>query len=158
MPRPRKCRCVRGEPDFTYFKPRGVPVALLEEVVLVVEELEAVRLKDLESLDQEEAAKRMNVSRPTFHRVLRSARSKISDALIHGKAIRIEGGDYIMTTRRFTCFDCKHSWEIPHGTARPDLCPQCQSANIHRADEDRGHTRGRGARRGCCGKDEEKES
>lgn len=68
----------------------------LEIVVLAVEEFEAVRLKDLEELEQEECAERMGISQPTFHRILSAARKKISDALINGKAIRIEGGSFKM--------------------------------------------------------------
>ncbi len=147
MPRPRKFRCVWTEPGVSYFKPRGIPVTALEEVVLAVEELEAIRFKDLEGLDQEEAAKRMKISRPTFHRVLNSARGKIADALIHGKAIKIEGGNYVMLTRKFTCYECRHTWEVPYGAPRPDACPKCKSTNIHRAAEDRGY-----AKRGCGGR------
>jgi predicted DNA-binding protein (UPF0251 family) len=72
---------------------------VLDRVSLAVEELEAVRLKDLEGLDQEKAAATMNVSQPTFHRVLESARRKIADALVGGKAIKIEGGEYVVKRR-----------------------------------------------------------
>jgi predicted DNA-binding protein (UPF0251 family) len=78
----------------TYFKPAGIPLADLEEAVLAVDEFEAVRLKDLEGLEQDAAARAMGVSQPTFHRILASARAKIADALVNGKAIRIEGGAY----------------------------------------------------------------
>jgi predicted DNA-binding protein (UPF0251 family) len=84
-------------PDVTYFKPAGVPLRELDEVVLTVEELEAVRLKDHEGLEQEAAAERMQVSRPTFRRILVGARLKIAEALISGKAIRIEGGVYTLS-------------------------------------------------------------
>ncbi|MBN2202827.1 MAG: DUF134 domain-containing protein [Candidatus Aenigmarchaeota archaeon] len=94
MPRPRMCRHVRFRPDITYFKPAGIPVVELEEIVLKVEELEALRLKDMESNDQETAAKKMNISQPTFFRLLSSARKKVSEAIVKGKAIRIEGGNY----------------------------------------------------------------
>jgi len=94
MVRPRLCRRVRFNPDITYFKPRGIPLKELEEVILPVDEYEAVRLKDLEGLEQEECAKKMNVSQPTFHRLVLSARKKIADAIINGKAIKIEGGNY----------------------------------------------------------------
>lgn len=94
MVRPKRCRKVRFNPKITYFKPRGVPLRELEEVVLHIEEFEAVRLKDLEGLEQGECAKKMNISQPTFHRVLLSARKKISDAIINGKSINIEGGNY----------------------------------------------------------------
>jgi predicted DNA-binding protein (UPF0251 family) len=81
-------------PGVTYFKPAGIPLRSLEEVRLSVEEVEAVRLKDVEGLEQEQGAEKMNVSRPTFQRVLASARQKIADALLNGKAIRIEGGNF----------------------------------------------------------------
>jgi predicted DNA-binding protein (UPF0251 family) len=66
----------------------------LEETVLTVDEFEAMRLKDVEGLEQETAAGRMAVSQPTFHRILSSARAKIADAIVNGKAIRIDGGVY----------------------------------------------------------------
>ena len=88
------CRRVAFNPDITYFKPIGIPMKVLEEVVVQVDEFEAVRLKDLEGLEQEECAKRMNISQPTFHRLVTSARGKIAHALVNGKAIRIEGGTY----------------------------------------------------------------
>ncbi len=96
MPRPRLRRRVRNFPDVTYFKPRGIRLRHLEEVILTVSEFEAIRLKDFEQLDQEEAAKKMNVSQPTFHRLILSARQKIAEAIVKGKAIKIEGGNYII--------------------------------------------------------------
>jgi len=101
MSRPPKCRRVAFIPDVTYFKPAGIPLRVLEEVRLSVEEAEAVRLKDLENLEQEQGAERMNISRPTFQRVLESARQKIADALLHGKAIKIDGGNFEMEMHRF---------------------------------------------------------
>ena len=99
MPRPRKRRQVGAEPGITYFKPRGVPASSLDEVVLTVEEYEALRLADLDGLSQEDAAEKMGISQPTFHRLLTSARHKLSDSIINGKAIRIEGGDYMVVGR-----------------------------------------------------------
>ncbi|MGD9023122.1 MAG: DUF134 domain-containing protein [Deltaproteobacteria bacterium] len=96
MPRPRKLRCVQGGPMANIFKPRGVPARELEEVVLPVEGLEALRLSELEKLDQESAASRMNVSRQTFGRVLAEARAVIAEALVMGKMIRIQGGAYAL--------------------------------------------------------------
>lgn len=81
-------------PEITVFKPLGVPRTELEEVVLSVEEIEAIRLKDLEGMDQNLSAEQMKVSRATFQRVLNSARTKIADVLINGKLLRIEGGDF----------------------------------------------------------------
>ena len=94
MPRPRVCRRVRLEPNVTYFKPAGIPIRSLEEVILRVDEFEAIRLKDMEGLEQEKAAKKMGISQPTFFRLLDSARKKIADAIVNGKAIKIEGGHY----------------------------------------------------------------
>jgi len=96
MPRPFICRRVWFKPGITYFKPVGVPISGLDEVVLTVDEIEAVRLKDYEEMDQVKAAKKMNISQPTFHRLIVNARKKIADALVNGKAIRIEGGNYKM--------------------------------------------------------------
>jgi len=94
MVRPRICRRVGFQPNVTYFKPAGIRMIDLEECILTVDEYEAIRLKDLEGLEQEECAKRMNISQPTFNRLVRMARRKISDALVNGKAIKIEGGNY----------------------------------------------------------------
>ena len=96
MARPKICRTVCCEPSVNYFKPRGIPVIELDRVSLAVDELEAIRLKDFESMEQERAAEKMNVSQPTFHRILQSAHSKVADALVNGKAIRIEGGEYVV--------------------------------------------------------------
>ena len=92
MPRPRRCRRVGHLPQSTYYKPRGVPLSILEHVNLTVDELEAIHLADLEGLYQAEAADSMNVSRQTFGRILESAHKKIAEALVHGKALSIEGG------------------------------------------------------------------
>jgi len=150
VPRPRRCRRVGLRPDLTYFKPAGVPVAGLEESVLTVDGFEAIRLKDLEALEQEAAAGRMGVSQPTFHRILRAARKAIADAVVNGKAIRIEGGVVrVAGTRRFMCDSCHRGWEVPFGTGRPPGCPACRSTDIHR-DEKNGASAGPG--RGRCGK------
>ncbi|MFC1697410.1 DUF134 domain-containing protein [Nanoarchaeota archaeon] len=94
MPRPRLRRRVGFKPDVIFFKPAGIPKSELEEVILSVDEFEAVRLKDYEDLDQKQASEKMNISQPTFHRNLLSARKKIADALTNGKSIRIEGGNF----------------------------------------------------------------
>ena len=94
MPRPKKHRLVASKPEATYFKPRAIPLAELEEACLKIEEIEALKLKFLSKLEQAAAAKKMGVSRTTFWRILNSAGEKISDALINGKAIKIEGGTY----------------------------------------------------------------
>jgi len=92
MPRPRHCRRVGHLPQSSYYKPAGVPLAVLQQVNLTVDELEAIRLSDLQGLYQEQAAEKMNVSRQTFGRILESAHKKIADALVNAKALSIEGG------------------------------------------------------------------
>lgn len=94
MPRPRLCRRIMHEPGVTYFKPAGIMMVDLEEVILKIDEFEAIRLKDLLGLEQEDAASKMKISQPTFHRLVVDARKKVADALINGKAIKIEGGNY----------------------------------------------------------------
>ena len=89
MPRPRLHRRIKFQPDVTYFKPQGVPMKFLEITELTTEEAEALRLKNIESLDQEEAAKKMKTSQSTFQRILNSAYKKISQALINRQAIKI---------------------------------------------------------------------
>lgn len=99
MVRPRKFRNVGHWPDVTYFKPRAVPLRELLEVNLTVDELEAMRLANLERLSQAEAAVRMQIHQSTFNRTLAKAREKVTSALVDGKAIRIYGGDYRMPGR-----------------------------------------------------------
>jgi predicted DNA-binding protein (UPF0251 family) len=120
-------------PQVTYFKPAGVPARLLERVALSVEELEAIRLKDLEGLQQEECSQRMRISRPTFHRVLESARQKVADALINGKAVRIEGGNFALASQRFRCRQDGHEWRVRFealAAGLPLACPRCDSPSV----------------------------
>jgi predicted DNA-binding protein (UPF0251 family) len=145
-------------PESDYFKPRGIPLSMLKEVILTVDEFEAIRLADLEGLYQEQAAEKMKVSRQTFGRIIKSAHKKVAEALVTGKALKIEGGEFdTASMRKFNCYDCQHSWELPYGTGRPENCPSCKSGNIRRAEEDRGYARGLG--RGqvrCCRGTEQK--
>ena len=90
MPRPRAPRCLRFKPHVYYFKPQGIPLRMLEEVVLRPDELEALKLYEIDGLNQIMAAKKMKISQPTLARLLDSANKKIAQAIITGKAIRIE--------------------------------------------------------------------
>ncbi len=105
MSRPHKLRCVAHLPGAEYFKPRGIPMTELEESVLALDELEALRLVDFESLSQEEAGEKMGVSRGTIGRLLEKGRRTVVDALLHGHALRIEGGPVVpgATRRRGRC-------------------------------------------------------
>jgi len=154
MPRPFKCRRVCGNPQADYFKPRGVPISQLEEIALTIDEFEAVRLADLEGLYQEDAAKKMNISRQTFGNIVESAHEKIADAIVNAKALKIKGGIVEMMQRQFLCCDCNNQWDEAFGTGRPAKCPKCESTNIHRAPQDRGWARGGGfgRGRGRCGR------
>jgi len=108
MPRPRLTRKVFKEPGVNYFKPAGIKMSDLEESILKVEEFEAVRLKDLEEMDQDKAAEKMGISQPTFHRLVSTARKKIADAIINGKAIRIDGGSFECVGRGHRCRKARH--------------------------------------------------
>jgi len=123
MPRPAKMKRVGFVPSVTYFKPAGIPLRMMDEIGISLEEAEAVRLKDLEGLEQEAAAAQMNISRPTFQRVLASARAKIADALLNGKAIRIEGGNFEMA-RRYCCAN-GHEWNLPLAGTDEETIPDC---------------------------------
>jgi predicted DNA-binding protein (UPF0251 family) len=92
MPRPKKTRFVSAYPAIAAFVPTGVTVT--GEIFMSVEELESIRLSDFEHLDQETAANLMKVSRHTYGRILASARSILAEAVITGKALKIEGGVY----------------------------------------------------------------
>lgn len=149
MPRPKHCRRVSSMPCCKLFKPAGVPASSLAEIVLPVDEFEALRLADYEGLYQEAAAERMGVSRQTFGRIVEAARTKVAKALVEGLTLRIEGGEVEMVeVRTFNCAACGHTWQLSHGTGRPTECPQCKSKNFCRAENERGTGHGKGK---CCG-------
>jgi len=148
MPRPPKYRVVNGYPAATIFKPAGIPKIDLDEVVLTLDEFEALRLADLQGLYQDDAAASMNVSRQTLGNILVEAHRKVADCLVNGKALRIEGGIINMSDRIFECRACTHRWTVPHGMERPSTCPTCRSADFTRAPDDPGRGHGRGCGRG----------
>lgn len=138
MVRPKKNRLVSFNPDISYFKPRGIPMADLQEIVLSVDELESIRLSDLLGMSYEEAGRQMGVSRATFGRIIQRARKVIADALINGRAIKVEGGNYTITVeenRTFVCDKCSHKWEESLGTGRPEKCPSCGGEYFQRVVE-----------------------
>jgi predicted DNA-binding protein (UPF0251 family) len=146
MARPKCCRRVAGEPACQIFKPAGVPASALDQVVLSMDEFEAIRLADLDGLYHDKAAEQMNVSRQTFGRIIEAARHKVAQTLVKGLALRIEGGEIEMAeTRTFKCLKCQHTWDVPFGTGRPAECPACNDAAICRAEGQRGRRRPGGA-------------
>ncbi|RJX22120.1 MAG: DUF134 domain-containing protein [Desulforudis sp.] len=141
MGRPPKCRRVEFLPQCTFFKPAGIPLWSLEEVSLTVEEVEALRLKDMEGLEQEKCAERMGISRPTFQRILTGARQKVTQALVEGKAIRVEGGNYEYVSRRLRCAKCRTEWDSQPTDPADPSCPQCGGNEIARMPRRRCQTR-----------------
>lgn len=135
MARPIKWRKVEFIPNIQYFAPSDIDAAELQENVLLIEELEAIRLKDLEGMEQEDCADKMEVSRQTFQRILNVAREKIADSLINGKAIRIEGGNFTRNICPIKCLDCEKQWNESFENFEKVLngefnCPACNSKKI----------------------------
>jgi predicted DNA-binding protein (UPF0251 family) len=124
MPRPPKCRRVEQFPMVTCFKPAGIPGPELDEVIISVEEIEAIRLRDLLELEHEECAEKMLVSRPTFHRILASARKKIAIAVIKGAVLKVTGGSFKLAQRKLECRRCGHQW-VGTVCCRRTVCPAC---------------------------------
>ena len=118
MPRPVKCRIITEMPNHIAFKPVGFPMEELEKVILSLDEYEALRLADFEELYQEIAAEKMNVSRQTFGNIVKSARKKVAEALITGKAILIEGGDVTILNK--PCPRCRKNMKS---------CLKCEDKN-----------------------------
>ncbi|MFX1286355.1 MAG: DUF134 domain-containing protein [Promethearchaeota archaeon] len=127
IPRSRNPRTIRCDPTHTYFKPRGIPLLEIKgEVAVTLEELEAIRLTDLEGLSQNEAGKRMSVSQSTISRHLEEAHHKIAKALILGYAIRIANpADF------FHCDQCGHTWSFPEDLSTVRQCEKCGSTEFH---------------------------
>ncbi len=124
MPRPKKFRFVKREPGVTFFKPQGIPLRVLEHAHITVDELEALRLSDLLGLSHEETAKQLKVSRPTVTRMLARAHQMVADALVNGKAIQIQGGDYILEGCECVCPKCGARWSAPAGELG-QVCGSC---------------------------------
>lgn len=129
MSRPVKLRKVEYDYQNKYFAPCSKGVCTpTEEVQLKVEELEAMRLKDIEGLMQEECARRMHISRQTFQNILDRARQKVTSALIQEKAISVKGGNYTKNICNFTCVSCGSQMITPFEEAK--VCNSCGSSNI----------------------------
>ena len=152
MARPPIERAVGGVPHVTLFKPAGVPGRELEQLPLAVDELEAIRLVDLEGLSHEQAASAMGVSRQTVGRVLERGRAKVAEALVGGKAILIGGGQYRVEPRQLCCSTCGAVWAAAPDAARANACPSCGAAEVGTCWDPAGRCgmgqRGRGGGRG----------
>ncbi|MBN1685178.1 MAG: DUF134 domain-containing protein [Spirochaetales bacterium] len=131
MPKPKKERFVRVPPPVVLFRPIGIPSSQLCQVVLLLDEYEALRLVDHEGMDQSRAAAELGISRATCARILESAHRKIAGAVVNGCAIKIEGGSYRFSRNRLRCLDCGNIWETGFDEIRAALqCPTCGNPNV----------------------------
>jgi uncharacterized protein len=127
MPNRRRYRKINMLPPMEGFKPFGIPTRELDSVVLLCEEYEAIRLTDYENLTQEEAAEKMNISRPTFTRLYDKARKAVAKAFVEGKAIMIHGGTYVTENYWYKCHECNETIT----TMKPiKHCRNCDSDQI----------------------------
>jgi len=134
LARPTKWRRIENVPISPCFIPSQNDAERIPENVLKLEELEAIRLKDLEGLEQSECAAKMEVSRPTFQRILLSAREKVADSLANGKTIRIEGGNFTRHICPMRCSNCGKEWTESYENLESIKkgeysCPSCGSKN-----------------------------
>ncbi|MDD3045189.1 MAG: DUF134 domain-containing protein [Candidatus Delongbacteria bacterium] len=144
MPRPQKNRLIKEPPVFTEFKAVGVPGRVMDKVVLSLDEYEALRLSDFEGMSQEEAADEMEISRPTFTRLIETSRKKICEMLVNGKMLVIDGGNIHFRQNLIKCRNCGHMFNI---NIEDDIkrCPSCGSGELMNLAGGFGHGR-------CCGK------
>ncbi len=157
MARPEKSRNIHEPPLYTEFRPVGFGGGM-EAVVMSIDEYEAIRLADKEGMTHEQAADEMGISRPTFTRLLDSARKKLAEMIVTGKRLIIEGGNVSFRFMIMRCADCGHMFRI-RSDQMPESCPVCGSKNLIMMAPPLGprHRRGRGGpgrhgRRGPWGK------
>lgn len=157
MPRQPIERAVGSVPRVTLFKPAGVPTRALQQLPLAIDELEAIRLVDLEGLSHEQAAAAMGVSRQTVGRVLERGRAQVAEALVTGKGIVIGGGQYRVAPRQLCCAGCGAVWTAEPDDSPATTCPSCGSTEVGTCWDPVGgcgrvRGEGRGGRgRGCDG-------
>jgi uncharacterized protein len=122
MARPQKCRKISYPPKMVGFKPYGMPMCKIDPVILKLEEYESIRLVNYDKLPQDQAAIRMNISRPTFTRIYNNALEQIAKAFIEGKAIEIEGGNFEMDKEWYRCRKC---FKLIEGLGNHTKCKNC---------------------------------
>ncbi|NOY75071.1 MAG: DUF134 domain-containing protein [Kiritimatiellaeota bacterium] len=142
MGRPEKQRKVVSPPSFSMFKPAGIRSQYLEGITLTLDEYEAFRLADYDGLDHVEGAERMNISRPTFTRLIARARRKVAALIVDGNALVIEGGAVHFSENLIRCLDCETHFPSPLSRRR-HVCPECGSSRIEDIAAKFGHGR-------CC--------
>ena len=129
MPRPKKQRKVHKPPIYTKFKPTGISARGLEQILLSLDEYEAIRLSDFYGMSQEEAAMEMEISRPTFTRLIEKARKKMADFLINGKLLSLEGGNIHFKNNIILCENCGSRFNTMILDSF-DKCPHCNSDKL----------------------------
>lgn len=126
MARPQQNRKICNPPRMQGFKPFGIPAKTLASVTLLLDEYEAMRLLDYEGLTQEQAAEKMEVSRPTLTRIYEKARKTIAQAFVEGKMIVIDGGNVLFES---TWYRCKRCFKLIEGLENHVPCKNCPSFN-----------------------------
>lgn len=128
MTRPKYCRKIESEPAARCFRPVGINTLQADEIIITLDEFEALRLADFEGLYQENCAARMNISRQTFGRIIDSARKKTARALIDGMALRIEGGVVSLEENgEMKCSSCIHPLNCCENREGIHQCPRCRN-------------------------------
>ncbi|MBE0527162.1 DUF134 domain-containing protein [Candidatus Thorarchaeota archaeon] len=130
MPRRKRHRLVTKEPPVSVYKPAGIPAMELEEILITIDEFEALRLADYEGLSQRDASTEMQISQPTFNRVLSSARNKVASGIVQGYVLRIEGGRYRLADGSgiLECIDCGASVDM--SSEDKNSCQACGSTKL----------------------------
>lgn len=129
MPGPYRRRRIHQPPNFSNFKPSGIPRKMLKTVILAIDEYEAIRLADYHGLEHAQAAEKMAISRPTFSRLIEKARHKIALAIIDGMELVVEGGNVEFANTMRRCMDCGDEHISPYNEKIND-CPECGSENV----------------------------
>ena len=143
MARPEKKRNVLAPPAFSTFKPAGIRMNKLDSVSLTLDEYEALRLADYAGLEHSDAAAKMEISRPTFTRLIAKARQKLSQLIIEGKVLQIEGGSVHFSRNTLLCLDCQEAYSGELTDHDKYTCPSCGSKKFENLAEGFGHGR-------CC--------
>ena len=130
MPRPKRTRRVARPPGFQGYKPYGNRHGNRDDVDLLYEEYEAIKLADYDLMNHQEAAVHMGISRPTFARIYESARQKIARALVETRRIRSVCGNARFDQSWYVCNDCHARFTIPRPQEQ-DHCPICKKDNLN---------------------------
>lgn len=126
MPRPVKYRRVLSVPGTTLFGPLGIDNQDMDTIVMTIEELESIRLMDMEGLDQIGCAESMGVARSTFQRIYSEAKRKVADSIVNGKILKIQGGNYTLNLCSIACRYCGYTWQEKYEDIKDHIrCPKC---------------------------------